>query len=110
MLDVNRDRYNSGAIARVDLDRLELQRVQYESDVQSALIGLRTAKIQLLALLDDQTPVEVFDVTGPFDFATQIVALEQVRQAALNAQPDLRAALQSVEKAKVDHRLAVSNG
>lgn len=110
VLDVNRDRYNSGAIARVDLDRLELQRVQYESDVQSALIGLRTAKIQLLALLDDQTPVEVFDVTGPFDFATQIVALEQVRQAALDARPDLRAALQSVEKAKVDHRLAVSNG
>ena len=32
VLDVNRDRYNQGAIAQVDLDRLELQRVQYESD------------------------------------------------------------------------------
>src|ERR1700751_4777477 len=32
LLDVNRDRYNTGAIAKVDLARLELQRVQYESD------------------------------------------------------------------------------
>lgn len=110
VLDVNRDRYKSGAIAQVDLDRLELQRVQYESDVQNALVGLRTAKIQLLALLDDQTPVEGFDVTGPFEFTTQLMPLEQVRQAALDARPDLRAALQSVEKAKVDHRLAVANG
>lgn len=110
VLDVNRDRYKSGAIARVDLDRLELQRVQYESDVQTALVGLRTAKIQLLALLDDQTPVEAFDVTGSFDFTTELLPLEQVRQAALDARPDLRAALQSVEKSKVDHRLAVANG
>jgi cobalt-zinc-cadmium efflux system outer membrane protein len=110
VLDVNRDRYKAGAIAQVDLDRLELQRVQYESDVQSALVGLRTAKIQLLAFLDDQSPIEKFDVAGPFDFATQLVPLEEVRQAALDARPDLRAALQSVEKAKVDHRLAVANG
>jgi len=110
VLDVNRDRYKAGAIAQVDLDRLELQRVQYESDVQSALVGLRTAKIQLLAFLDDQSPIEKFDVAGAFDFATQLVPLEEVRQAALDARPDLRAALQSVEKAKVDHRLAVANG
>ena len=110
VLDVNRDRYKAGAIAQVDLDRLELQRVQYESDVQSALVGLRTAKIQLLAFLDDQSPIEKFDVAGPFDFTTQLMPLEAVRQAALDARPDLRAALQSVEKAKVDHRLAVANG
>jgi cobalt-zinc-cadmium efflux system outer membrane protein len=110
VLDVNRDRYKAGAIAQVDLDRLELQRVQYESDVQSALVGLRTAKIQLLAFLDDQSQIEKFDVAGPFGFTTQLMPLEEVRQAALDARPDLRAALQSVEKAKVDHRLAVANG
>ena len=68
VLEVNRDRYKAGDIAQVDLDRLELQRVQYESDVQTAEVNLRTAKIQLLMLLNDRTPVEQFDVTGPFDF------------------------------------------
>ena len=110
VIEVNRERYQAGAIAQVDLDRLELQRVQYESDLQTAEVNLRTAKIQLLALLDDRTPVEQFDVTGPFDFSVRIMPLDVVRQAAMDARPDLKAALQSVEKAKVDHRLAVANG
>jgi outer membrane protein, heavy metal efflux system len=110
VLVVNRDRYKAGAIAQVDLDRLELQRVQYESDLQTAEVNLRTAKIQMLALLNDRTPVEQFDVTGPFDFSPRVAPLDDVRQAALDTRPDLRAALQSVEKARTDHRLAVSMG
>jgi cobalt-zinc-cadmium efflux system outer membrane protein len=110
VLDVNRDRYKAGAIARVDLDRLELQRVTYEADLQIAEESLETAKILLLMLLNDRTPVERFDVAGPFDFSTQIVPLDDVRQTALDARPDLKSALQSVEKAKTDHRLAVANG
>jgi len=110
VLDVNRDRYKAGAIAQVDLKRLELQRVQYLSDLQNADVGLRTAKIQLLMFLDDRTPVDQFDVAGSFDFSTDILPLDQVRQAALDTRPDLRAAVQSVDKAKTDHRLAVANG
>ena len=54
MLEVNRTRQQAGDIAQVDLDRLELQRVQYESDVQTATVNVRTAKIQLLTLLNDR--------------------------------------------------------
>jgi cobalt-zinc-cadmium efflux system outer membrane protein len=110
VLDVNRERYKAGGIAQVDLKRLELQRVQYLSDLQTADVNLRIAKIQLLMLLNDQTPVEQFDVIGPFDFAEQIPPLTDVRQAALDTRPDLRAALQSVDKAKTDYKLAVANG
>ena len=110
LLDINRERYNAGAIAQVDLDRLELQRVTYESDLQTADVNLRTAKIQLLALLNDRTPVDQFDVTGSFDFSTQLPAPDEVRNAAIDTRPDLRAALQSVDKAKTDHRLAIANG
>ena len=110
VLDVNRERYRAGAISRVDLDRLELQRVQYESDLQIAEERLETGKIQLLMLLNDRTPLAQFDVVGPFDFSRQIAPLEDVRQEALDARSDLKAALQSIEKAKTDHRLAVANG
>ena len=65
VLEVNRDRYKAGGIAQVDLKRLELQRVQYLSDLQTAVVNLRIAKIQLLTLLNDQTPIEQFDVIGP---------------------------------------------
>jgi len=110
VLGVNRERYKGGGIAQVDLDRLEIQRVQYESDLQTAEVSLRTAKIQLLALLNDRMPVDQFDVVGPFDFSTELVPLDEVRQAAVEARPDLKAAIQSVDKAKTDHKLAIANG
>jgi len=62
ILKVSRDRFQAGDIARIDLDRLELQRLQYESDLQNAEVNLRTTKINLLALLDDRRPVDSFDV------------------------------------------------
>jgi cobalt-zinc-cadmium efflux system outer membrane protein len=110
VLEVNRDRYRAGAIAKVDLTRLEIQRVQYESDLQTAEVNLRTAKIQLLVLLNERTATDRFDVTGPFDFTNVLAPLDEIRQAAIENRPDLKAALQSVDKAKTDHKLAVANG
>jgi outer membrane protein, heavy metal efflux system len=110
LLDVNRDRYKAGAIAQVDLDRLEIQRVQYESDLQTAEVTLRTAKIQLLQLLNDRTPVEQFDATGPYDFSPDVQDLPTLRQMAVDTRPDLMAAMQTTEKARNDHQLAVANG
>ena len=110
VLKISRDRYDAGDIAQVDLDRLELQRVQYESDVQTAEVNLRTAKIQMLMLLNDRTPVEQFDVVGVFDFRDQTEALDFYRKTALDARPDLKAAVQAVDKAQTDYKLAVANG
>jgi len=109
-LTINRNRFHAGDMAEVDLDRLELQRVQFESDLETATVNLRTAKIQLLALLNDRTPIEQFDVTGPYDFAEQALLLEDLRNQALAARPDLKTAAQNVDLAKVNHRLAVANG
>ena len=47
LLDLNRIRFKAGDIAEVDMDRLELQRIQYLSDIQNATVSLRTAKIML---------------------------------------------------------------
>ncbi len=110
VLDISRDRFKAGDIAQIDLDRLELQRVQFESDLQTAAVNLRTAKIQLLTLLNDRTPVEQFDVNGPFDFSDQVAPLDDVRKIALDTRPDLKAAAEAVEKARTDHKLAVANG
>jgi cobalt-zinc-cadmium efflux system outer membrane protein len=110
VLDLSRERLKAGDIAQIDLDRLELQRVQYESDLQTAEVNLRTAKIQILMLLNDRTPVEQFEVTGLFDFNDQILPLDEFRQIAQETRPDLKAATEAVDKAKTDHSLAVANG
>lgn len=110
VLQISRDRFNAGDIPHVDLDRLELQRAQFESDFRTALVNLRTAKIQLLAMLNDRTPVEQFDVRGPFEATEVSIGLDAFRQIAFDNRPDLRAALQSADKAKTDYELAVANG
>jgi cobalt-zinc-cadmium efflux system outer membrane protein len=109
-LDINRLRFNAGDLAQVDLNRLELQRVQFESDFETATVNLRTAKIQLLMLLNDRTPIERFDVSGPFDFTDELRPLEEFRQIALETRPDLRASAQNVDLAKITYKLAVANG
>ncbi|HKM84556.1 MAG TPA: TolC family protein [Candidatus Acidoferrum sp.] len=110
VLEVNRERYKAGSIAQMDLDRLELQRIQYLADLQTADVNLRTAKIQLLALLNDQTPVDQFDVAGPYEFAAQVASPEEYRRFAMESRPDLKAALRGIDKAETDHRLAMANG
>ena len=110
VLQISRDRFQAGDIAQIDLDRLELQRVQYESDLQTAEVNLRTAKIQLLTLLNDRTPIEQFDVSGPFDFNDQLPPRDEFRKIALDTRPDLKAAVEAVDKAQTDHKLAVANG
>ncbi|HWZ49850.1 MAG TPA: TolC family protein [Granulicella sp.] len=110
IIAISRARFKAGDLAQIDLDRIELLRVQYESEIQTAIVNLRTEKIALQQLLNDHAPLEQFDVTGPFDFRSDLLPLNDLEQAALDARPDLRAAVQSLEQAKTNHELAVSNG
>jgi outer membrane protein, heavy metal efflux system len=109
-LGVDHLRLDAGDIAQIDYDRLVLQRIQFESDFETATVNLRTAKIQLLQLLNDRTPIETFDVVGPYEYAELSRPLEEFRNMALETRPDLKEALQNVELAKATYQLAISNG
>jgi cobalt-zinc-cadmium efflux system outer membrane protein len=110
IIEISRARLRAGDIAQIDFDRIELLRVQYESELQTAIVNLRTAKIQLLQLMDDRTPLDQFDVTGMFDFSDALDPLDSFRQAALAARPDLQAALETMQQSLTNHKLAISNG
>src|SRR5580700_1143815 len=83
IIEISRARFKDGSLAQVDLDRIELLRVQYESEIESAMVNLRTQKIQLLQLLDDRTPVAQFDVIGPFEFSPDLKPLDDFHQVAI---------------------------
>jgi len=110
ILQISRDRFDGGDIAQIDLDRLELQRVQYESDLQTAEVNLRTAKIQLLTLLNDRTPIEQFDVSGAYEFGDQLLPQDDLRKMAFDSRPDLKATMEAIDKAETDRKLAFANG
>jgi cobalt-zinc-cadmium efflux system outer membrane protein len=110
IIKIAQDRFNAGDIAQIDLDRIQLLRVQYESEIQTATVNLRTAKIQLLQLLNDRTPVEKFDVAGTFDFSPDLRPLDDLRNVAFDARPDLQAAIRTIEQSETNHKLAEANG
>ncbi len=110
IIEISRARYNIGAIAQIDLDRIELLRVQYEAEIETATVNLRTAKFQLMQLLNERTPVDKFDVIGTFDWSETLRPLEDFHQIALDNRPDLRAAIETIQQSMTNHKLAVANG
>ena len=64
----------------------------------------------MLTLLSDRTPIEQFEVSGPFDFSDQLLPREEVRKIALDTRPDLKAAVEAIDKSQADHKLAMANG
>lgn len=109
-IEINKQRFNAGAMSHVDFQRIEIQRVQYESDLETAEVDLRTAKIDLRTLLRDQTPIEQFDVTGEFDFEEPTTTLDELKDVALRSRPDLKEAQENVDQARANHQLATANG
>ncbi len=110
LLNINSERFKAGAIAHVDYQRLELQRVQYESDLATANVNLRTAKIDLLQLLQDRTPVEEFDITEDFDFTGSAPATDDLHRIALEDRPDLKAAQETLNQSRTNFKLETANG
>src|ERR1700733_7646145 len=98
-LVINRNRFDAGDLDKLDLSKLELQRIQFETDYQTATLNLRTSKIQIQQLVLDRTPIEQFDVEGPYGFAESLAPLEEFHSMALESRPDLKVAIQNVELA-----------
>jgi len=49
-------------------------------------------------------------VDGLYDFNDQLLPQDEACKKAMEARPDLRAAMQAVDKAQTDYKLAVANG
>ena len=107
---ISRDRFKAGDISQVDFQRVKLQRVQFASDLETSEVNLRTAKIDLLTLLRDSVPVDQFDISEPFDFDDSVSTPDALRTLAINSRPDVQQAERSLDKAKIDHQLAIANG
>lgn len=110
LIGINRDRFQVGDIAKVDFQRVELQRVQYEADLETAEVNLRTAKIDLQQLLNDRTPTDQLDVQAEFTFRESLDNLEALRNIAIESRPDVQSARYSTDKARTDFKLANANG
>lgn len=109
-VDLTRARLNAGDISKTDFERIDLQQAEFESDYDTAKLNLTQASDQLQVLLGVQKPSQDFDITGLLTPPNLTVTLPQLEQSALAARPDYLAAVQSVQLADVNVRMAYANG
>jgi len=103
-------RLDAGQMSRNDFARIELQLAGFESDTDNARLALQQASTQLQSLMGIERPKTDFDVTGSLDTPAPALTLDDLRQKALDARPDVKAASQQVAVNQAGVRLAYANG
>jgi outer membrane protein, heavy metal efflux system len=110
VIDVNRLRLQKGALSGADFLKIELQMLQFQTDVEDATLALETAKAAIRALLGGSSLAEEFEVEGDLRPAPFDASLSELQQRALANRPDLKSAETGREKAAADLRLARAGG
>jgi len=106
VVDLNRLMFEQGALSRADFLKIELQMLQFQTDLQDATLGLRTAKATLRALVGGTNLPQDFDIEGDLRAIPLGKSLADLEQLALANRPDLKSAETGREKASADFRQA----
>ena len=95
LVQFNLTRFQEGAIPEVDLIRVRLERVKFDSSVKQAELSLRQATIRLLEKLSLSISAGQ-EISGDLDFQPISFNLNSIRQLALDERTDIRAAVAEV--------------
>jgi outer membrane protein, heavy metal efflux system len=109
VIDLNRLRLEKGALSGADFLKIELQMLQFQTDLEDSVLALKTAKASLRALLGAAVLPDEFDVEGELRANAFEKNLPELERLALSARPDLKSAETGVVKAAADVRLAKAN-
>ena len=109
VVDLNRLMLEQGEISRADFLKIELQMLQFQTDVDDASLALKTAKATLRALVGPSNLPQEFEITGELQAIPLEKDLSELQQLALSNRPDLKSADTAREKALADLRLAKAN-
>ncbi len=109
-LDIGRERYKAGDIAKLDFERLDLQLAQFETDESNAITAAQQASDQIQALLGYDRPTTTFDVIGDVVPPPITLTMDELEQRGVANRPDLKAAVAGVAVADAGVKLAYANG
>ena len=109
VVDLNRLMLEQGAISRGDFLKIELQMLQFQTDLDDATLALKTAKATLRSLVGPSNLPLEFEVQGDLRAVPLEQSLSDLQQLALINRPDLKSAETGRDKALADLRLARAN-
>ena len=97
-------------MSEYDYLKIKLQLLQFETDVQQALLNQAQALSDLRQQLGYESVPANYDVVGEFEYKPLVVTLDELQAKALQNRPDLRAAVLGVTAANSQYALAKANG
>jgi cobalt-zinc-cadmium efflux system outer membrane protein len=110
VIDINQQMFQQGEISRADFLRIELQMMQFQTDLDDATLETKTATATLRGLVGPASLPENFEVEGELKALPSDKDLAEFEKLALQNRPDLKSAETGREKAAADIRLAKANG
>lgn len=105
ILDVNTIRFKKGYIAEVDLIRIRLQFIDFQSQVIQSIQESETARADLRQLLR-VSPATMLELTSEFDYKRIDPDISRLRTVALDARPDVRSKRFIMAQREADLKLA----
>jgi cobalt-zinc-cadmium efflux system outer membrane protein len=109
-VDISEVQFKDGAMSENDYLKMKLQLLQFESDVEQALLIKAQSLSDLRQQLGyEQVPAD-YDISGPFEYKPLLLSLDDLQAKALQNRPDLRAAVLGVTAANSQYALAKANG
>jgi outer membrane protein, heavy metal efflux system len=109
-VNISARQYKIGALAENDFLKIKLQLVQFQTDVEQAVLSKEQALSDLRQQLGYESVPADYDVRGSFDYQPLDVRLEDLQTKALQNRPDLRAAVLGVKASNSQYTLAKANG
>jgi cobalt-zinc-cadmium efflux system outer membrane protein len=109
-VNINKEMFQQGEISRADFLRIQLQTLQFQSDLDDATLEMKTAKAALRGLLGPANLPQDFEVEGDLKVEPFEKDLPELEKLAIQNRPDLKSAETGRDKASADLRLAKANG
>jgi outer membrane protein, heavy metal efflux system len=109
-VDISEARYKAGDMSEGDFLKIQLQLLQFQTDLSGAVLAKVQAIAALRQLVGFESVPDMFDVDGQLDYQPVHAGLEDLRALAMRSRPDLLAAQQGVNAARSQELLAEANG
>jgi len=109
-VDIGEFQFNSGGISESNYLMIEVQLLQFETDLESAQLAREQGLSDLRQVLGYESVSADYDVVDAFDYLPMKANLDDLKVQALQNRPDLRAAVQGVTAANSGYSLAKANG
>jgi cobalt-zinc-cadmium efflux system outer membrane protein len=109
-VDIGEFQFKSGGISESNYLMIEVQLLQFQTDLESAQLAREQGLSDLRQLLGYESVSADYDVVEAFNYVPIKANVDDLKMQALQNRPDLRAAVQGVTAANSGYLLAKANG